>query len=160
MTIDMDDIVAFNQQQLEHISTHQQLVWGWVSKLMLDVFGHDQTKFQKTQYSAFVNSRQSLNQSKDGKDPEYQKNLNSAAIQEHITNEVHHPEYWDATGFDSMPVRCAIQMYFDWKSRSVQRGTSMTSFWEFNIEKLKNQPTAQKIVEHLRREDDLGDLIV
>lgn len=154
--VDLEEVIEFNQQQIEHIQLHQSLIWDWVSKMMQDVLIHDKTKFAKSQYAAFVQSRQSLNQSKDGKDKEYQKHLNSASIQEHIHSEVHHPEYWDDKGFDTMPVRCAIQMYYDWKSRSLQRGTSMTAFWDFNIAKLQNQPTAQKIVEHLRKEDDWG----
>jgi len=149
----LKEIIAFNQQQLTHIKMHQELVFGWIQTLIKDILNHDHTKFSPDQYTTFVESRTSLNDAQSGADANYQKYLHTEAIQAHITGEPHHPEYWDKVGFDSMPIRCAIQMYYDWKSRSLQRGTSMDGFWETNIAKLTQQPTALAVVNHLKLED-------
>jgi hypothetical protein len=48
-----------------------------------------------------------------------------------------------------MPLDQIIIMFFDWKSRSLQRGTNFQDFLPFNMEKLKNQPKAKVVVELL-----------
>jgi hypothetical protein len=51
-----------------------------------------------------------------------------------------------------MPVDAAIQMYFDWKSRCIQKGNTMDGFWQYNLNKLSKQPTAKAIVIKLRQD--------
>lgn len=144
----MQEIIDFNLQQLTHIQFVQRLVHQFCSNLTMEAIGHDTTKFSNAEYDTFVNSRKSLNESKDGKDENYQKFLNSQGIQHHITQNRHHPEYWDAIG-QEMPLDQIIIMFFDWKSRSIQRGTNFADFLPFNLEKLKNQPKARVVVELL-----------
>lgn len=148
----MKEIIDFNLQQVDHVRIHQELVLQFAYDLVKESLRHDRSKFSEAEYKAFVDSRQSLNQSKTGTDPEYQKHLNGEAIQHHIHNNTHHPEYWDDKGENTMPVSCAIQMYFDWKSRSVQRNNGMDSFWAFNLSKLTKQPAALAIVSQLRKD--------
>jgi len=145
-----EKIIAFNQQQIEHAQRVRELVLRFCYDLIWEVNQHDNSKFAGKEYFAFIESRESLNNSPDGKDAEYQKHLNSDAIQSHITSNAHHPEYWDKQK-TMMPITEAIIMYFDWMARSHQRGTKMKDFWAFNTEKLKNQPEALALVEYLRK---------
>jgi len=144
-----EEVVAYNRQQLEHIGLVQEVTVDLATKLLNSVLRHDSSKFDKEEYWTFVDSRNSLNASKDGKDLQYQKFLNSEAIQRHITSSPHHPEYWD-TRSEEMPIEYVIQMFFDWYSRSKQRKTNMRDFWEFNISKLIKQPKALALVTALR----------
>lgn len=145
---DKSEIVNYNKQQLEHIELVQQLVLNFCCELMLESVGHDTSKFDNDEYWTFIESCSSLNNSKDGKDVNYQKFLNSEAIQKHITENKHHPEYWDKRN-EMMPIIQAIIMFFDWESRSIQRGTPMSNFREFNTDKLTKQPHALNLVNYL-----------
>jgi hypothetical protein len=148
---DINKMVAFNKDQVRHINLVQQMVSNFAYAVQSAALAHDESKFSDEEYLAFVDSRDSLNASKDGTDEEYQKNVKGASIQAHINNNPHHPEYWDRVG-KPMPLKDIIVMFFDWYSRSVQRGTGMDGFWQYNLEKLKNQPHAIPVVEILRRE--------
>ena len=157
--MDFKEIVAFNLQQVEHIRIHQEMVFQWASGLIQGTFGHDRSKFNEDQYWTFVEGRTTLHSSPDGKDEGFKKYLHTDAIQRHITQERHHPEHWDLQGEDSMPIACAIQMYFDWKARCTQNGRSMEAFWESNVARLTKQPTARVVVEQLKLEDEIGLLL-
>lgn len=147
--MDIKELTDFNKQQLEHISLVQGLVFKFCNTLMNEALRHDFSKFDLEEYETFVSSRSALNSSKDGRDVDYQKFLNGAAIQRHITENPHHPEYWDKRGKEMPPLQ-VILMFFDWVSRSHQRGTPFNDFWEFNTAKLKNQPHALALVNFLR----------
>ena len=151
MSVNLGDIIDYNQQQVEHIQRVQKLVFNFCSQLMEAALEHDASKFSPLEYYTFVQSKSTLNESKDGKDDNYQKFLNSPGIQKHITENSHHPEYWDVKE-KLMPVTEIIIMFFDWLSRSQQRHTNFNDFWIFNCEKLKNQPHALEIVKTLKRE--------
>lgn len=146
--MNVQEIINFNTQQIKHIKLVQQLVLNFCNNLMTEVLKHDESKFSEIEYATFVESRQTLNQSKDGKDEGYQKYLQSEAIQHHINNNSHHPEYWDRLN-KNMPLEQVIIMFFDWKSRSIDRGTDFKDFLPYNLDKLKNQPRAKAVVELL-----------
>ncbi len=148
---DLYKIKQFNRDQIEHIQLVQKLCWDFCDEIMREVIKHDNSKWSPAEYDAFVEARDSLRGSSDGKDEEYQKHLKSDAIQHHITNNRHHPEYWDAIG-ELMPVSEVIMMYFDWKSRCMAKGNSMEGFWDYNLKKLEKQPHAIAIVTALRRD--------
>lgn len=148
---DMKRIVAFNEDQIDHVIIVQRQVLNFCHKIMTSAIEHDRSKFSSLEYEAFVASRESLNQSKTGNDEDYQKHLKGEAIQHHIHNNPHHAEYWDKRG-EKMPVHEVISMFFDWRSRSIAKGGGMEGFWEYNLAKLKNQPHAIPIVEALREE--------
>lgn len=143
--MEIDKVVAFNQQQLEHMALVQEQVFAFCNELLAEAIRHDHSKFCHKEYETFVASRESLNSSKDGMDLAYRTFLNGESIQHHITENRHHPEYWDKRG-EKMPPIQAIIMYMDWRSRSIQRGTDFDDFWEFNCSKLKNQPDALALV--------------
>ena len=148
---DLDKIKKFNRDQIEHVRIVQEQILGFCHTLIFEAFQHDQSKWSDEEYDAFVASRESLRGSKDGTDEDYQKHLKGEAIQHHILNNSHHPEYWDKIG-ETMPLHEIIAMFFDWRSRSLQRKSSMDDFWKYNIDKLKNQPHAVPIVEAMKRE--------
>ena len=150
---DMKKIIAFNEDQIDHVVLIQRQVLDLCNKLLVSAIEHDRSKFSELEYTAFVESRDSLNQSKDGNDAEYQKHLKGEAIQHHITNNPHHAEYWDARN-EHMPFHEIVSMFFDWRSRCLAKGGNMDAFWEYNIAKLKNQPHAIAIVECLKEEYD------
>lgn len=147
--MEMKRIVDFNRQQLRHIALVQGMVRQFCDMLAQQAILHDQGKFDEVEYATFIESRESLNSSRDGNDEEYRRHCNSEAIRHHVENNEHHPEYWDKVG-EEMPVHEAIIMFFDWLSRSVQRGTNMDDFWEYNVAKLERHPTAKAIVESLK----------
>ena len=145
--MDVKEIIAFNEQQLEHMRLVRHCMFNLIISLQASILEHDESKFSEKEYEAFVASRESLNNSKTGNDLDYQKHLNSEAIQSHIKTNPHHPEYWNDV---RMPIEYVIQMFFDWYSRSIQRGTKMNDFWEFNLAKLDKQPEAKTMVQALK----------
>ncbi len=146
----MDKIIEFNQTQLRHVRIVQKLVMSFCSRLMAGAIEHDVSKFGPKEYATFVASVDSLAAAKSGFDPEYQKQLNTEAIQHHILNNPHHPEAWPR---GEMPFEHIVAMFFDWLSRSIEKGTSMDDFWEYNLAKLKeHQPHAIPIVETMKRD--------
>lgn len=151
MQIEIDKALAWNKEQREHEQIVQGQTWDFCNQIMTTAIKHDSSKWQDLEYKAFLDSHDSLKQSQTGTDKEYQKHLKGEAIQHHIKNNPHHAEYWDVKG-ETMPVYEIISMFFDWRSRSIQKGTDMEGFWEYNIAKLKNQPHAIPIVEALKAE--------
>lgn len=144
-------IIEFNRDQVKHIQLVQTYALNFTHELMQEAVEHDTTKWFKEEYDTFVNSRNSLNQSKDGKDMNYQKTLLSDAVQHHYKHNKHHPEYWKDEP-NSMPVIEVIIMFFDWASRTVAKGGQLDNFWSYNIQKLKEcqQDHAIAIVERLK----------
>lgn len=128
-------IFDFVQDQASHVRLVQSQVWSFCNKLMDEAIAHDKSKFSDKEMPAFVASRDSLNQSKDGFDPEYQKQLMGEAIQHHVKTNSHHPEYWKAVG-QKMPLYEIIAMFFDWRSRSLVKSIPVSNFWEYNKKKL------------------------
>lgn len=151
MKLEIEKVLAFNKDQIEHVELVQRQVFEFCIKIMMSAIEHDKSKFDRLEYEGFINSRDSLRSSADGQDEEYQKHFKTEAIQHHVLNNPHHPEYWDARG-EKMPVHEAISMFFDWRSRCIAKGGDMESFWPYNIAKLKKQPHALSIVEALKRE--------
>jgi hypothetical protein len=149
--MNLGDIISYNQEQVEHIQRVQKLVFNFCNQIMEAVLEHDSSKFSSLEYFTFVKSKDILNASVNGKDVNYQSMLNSEGIQKHITENSHHPEYWD-TKNELMPIKEAIIMFFDWLSRSQQRKTDFNNFWIYNCDKLKDQPHALEIVKTLKRE--------
>jgi hypothetical protein len=144
-------IVAFNNDQIEHLQILQKQVLEFTNKILIAAIEHDRSKWSEIEYSTFVDARTSLRGSKDGKDEAYQRDYRSEAIQHHVQNNPHHPEHWDQKG-EPMPVHEVISMFFDWRSRCISKGGSMEDFWSYNLAKLTNQPHAVPIVEALKRE--------
>lgn len=149
--MNLEKIKAFNNDQKDHELLVAKQIMELVGMFLNEAITHDRSKWSDKEYDAFIDSRDSLRGSADGKDEEYQKALKGEAIQHHITENPHHPEYWDKRD-QLMPVHQAIIMYFDWKSRCLAKGTSMAAFWDYNLAKLTKQPHAKVIVECLRRE--------
>ena len=149
--MDIEKAIKWNKEQREHEQIVQGQVLDFCYKIMETGIKHDSSKWKDLEYKAFLDSHDSLRQSKTGTDEEYQKHLKGDAIQHHIKNNPHHAEYWDERK-ERMPVYEIISMFFDWRSRSIQKGTDMEGFWEYNIAKLKNQPHAIPIVEALKVE--------
>lgn len=150
----MKEIIEFNETQLKHMRIVQMLVHDFCDNLMTDAIQHDKSKFSEKEYETFVGSTESLKQSKTGMDENYQRNLNTEAIQHHITTNPHHPE---AHEFGKMPFSDIIAMFFDWEARSIQKGTAMEDFWEYNLAKLeKYQPQAIQVVELMKEESDIS----
>lgn len=149
----LDKIMGHNKQQREHEQIFQKLILDFCNKLLKEAITHDTSKWGEIEYATFIESRDSLNKAQTGKDEGYQKYLKSDAIQHHILNNLHHPEYWDSLN-QEMPLEHVVAMFFDWKSRSIQKGTDLEGFWEYNLEKLKNQPKAIAIVELLKKYND------
>lgn len=145
------DIIAFNKDQVQHVQILQKLVLQFVNDIMKESIEHDTSKWGDVEYTTFVNSRKDLNNSKNGTDANYQKNLTSEAIQHHYKNNKHHPEYWKDKE-NSMPVEEIIIMFFDWASRTIAKGGMLVDFWEYNISKLREckQHHAIPIVDGLR----------
>lgn len=149
--MEMEKIVAFNKDQAQHIRLVQQFCWDFVKDLMAEVVVHDWSKWESEEYETFVDSRNKLKASQNGKDEEYQKTLAFEAIKHHYKYNSHHPEYWYARG-ESMPLHEIVIMFFDWLSRSYAKRESMAGFWDYNIEKLEvtNQSHAIAVVKMLR----------
>ena len=150
----MEDVIKYNKQQIEHIKMVQEFVHDFCHGLMVEAIKHDQSKFSENEYEDFVSKQNVLNTTTTGLDDNYQKSVKSLGIQTHIKTNPHHPEYWDGVGMQ-MPINQAIIMYYDWKSRSIQRGTKMEDFWEHNTRKLKNHPRALSMVQLLASEDGI-----
>lgn len=148
--MDNQKLLAFNQDQVKHIQMVQRNVLNFCTELMNEVLKHDESKFSEEEYFAFIESRDSLRASKTGTDEDYQKHLKGQSIQHHITENPHHPEYWDKRDL-LMPITQAIIMFFDWYSRSKQNGTSMEGFWDHNMNKLKKQDGARMVACCLRK---------
>jgi hypothetical protein len=146
----MEEIMNFNLDQIQHQQYLQNLVLDFVDVIVRDAIRHDETKWKENEYQQFIESRDSLRNSKDGKDSEYQKLLNSTAIQHHITENKHHPEYWTSRKME-MPIEQILLMFFDWASRCIQKGSEMSDFWDYNMQKLQEQPKAKIVVELLRK---------
>ena len=153
--MEIQDVIKYNIQQINHIKMVQQYIHGYCNRLMTEAIDHDQSKFNKNEYEDFVSKQNILNTTTNGLDDNYKNSVKSSGIQTHIKTNPHHPEYWDELG-TQMPIHQAIIMYYDWKSRSVQRGTKMEDFWEHNTRKLKNHPRALAMVELLAQEDGLN----
>jgi len=152
LTEEQKKIIAFNKDQKDHVIIFQRMIQRFCELLTEHAIFHDYSKFtDPEEYFAFIESRDSLRGSKDGKDEEYQKHLKSDAIQKHITENQHHPEYWNARN-KTMPLVHVISMFFDWASRTKQKGSNMDDFWPFNMEKLVRQQHAQIIVETMKRD--------
>jgi len=147
----MDKIIAFNEDQIDHVILVQQQTLDFCHKIMSTAITHDRSKFSPLEYKAFVESRDSLRSAKTGHDEDYQKHLMGEGIQHHIHNNPHHAEYWDERN-RKIPVHEVISMFFDWRSRSLAQGEGMDGFWDYNLKKLKNQQHAIPIVEALRAE--------
>lgn len=148
----MEDVVKYNKQQIEHIKMVQEFIHEFCMKLMKEAIKHDQSKFNENEYEDFVAKQNILNTTATGLDESYKASVKSTGIQTHIKTNPHHPEYWDLLETE-MPIHQAIIMYYDWKSRSQQRGTKMEDFWEHNTRKLKNHPRALTLVKLLAQED-------
>jgi hypothetical protein len=149
--INVKEIMSWNQNQKEHEMLVSLGLFMIIQKLFQGMIIHDASKWSTGEYEEFLDAATSLRASVDGKDADYQKHLMSGAIQHHITENEHHPEYWDKRG-EPMPVHEIIIMYFDWCSRAAQKGTTLDAFWDFNLSKLKKQAHAIPVVEALRRE--------
>lgn len=149
--MNIEKVLAFNNDQIDHLQILQKQVLEFANKLIVAAIEHDRSKWSAIEYETFVGARESLRGSKDGKDENYQKDYKSEAIQHHVKNNPHHPEYWDLRG-ELMPIHEIISMYFDWRSRCIAKGGNMDSFWEYNLAKLKTQAHAIPIVEVLKRE--------
>jgi hypothetical protein len=147
----MNDIIDWNEEQREHEQIFQQLCLEFNVFIINEAIKHDNSKWSAEEYETFLGARDSLRGSKDGTDKEYTNHYKSDAIQHHVKNNSHHPEFWDERGLP-MPVVNVIAMFFDWLSRSKQRNMNMDDFWEYNISKLSNQPHAIQIVEALKRD--------
>lgn len=150
MDFNTKNIEEYNQEQLEHIQLVQKLVFAFCNDLMERAIDHDTSKFSGKEYWTFVESKEALSKSQNGKDKDYQKYLTSDAIQHHYQNNKHHPEYWDSLK-EEMPIYEAIIMFFDWYARSLQKKESFDNFWEYNLEKLSNQSEAKNLVEYMKK---------
>ena len=135
--------------QVEHCNIYRDLVLNFCTKLMKDANSHDTSKFSDKEYDGFISNQLAFLEAKTGFDSEYQKGLKSEAIQHHILNNKHHPEYWSSRK-KVMPLEYVILMFFDWLSRSIQKGDDMDSFWSYNISKLDDQVLPKEVV-HLMR---------
>src|SRR3990167_7566082 len=110
---EIEKVKKFNQDQRDHEILFNKSIWNLCNSLMTAAIEHDRSKWSNKEYDTFVQSRDSLRGSATGKDEAYQKNLNSEAIQAHICDNSHHPEYWDKRN-EVMPLWAIISMYFDW----------------------------------------------
>lgn len=149
--MDIEKVMKFNKDQIEHLQILQKQVLEFCNKITVSAIEHDTSKWSEKEYQTFVGSRDSLRGSTTGQDEDYQKQFKSEAIQHHVHNNPHHPEYWDSRGL-VMPVHEIISMFFDWRSRCIAKGGGMDGFWTYNIAKLKTQSHAVPIVEALKRE--------
>lgn len=149
--MEMEKIIQFNNDQIEHLQILQKQVLAFCNKLFSAAIEHDTSKWSSIEYEEFVRQRTALRGSTDGKDKAYQDGYRTDAIQHHVKNNSHHPEYWDARG-ERMPLHEIISMFLDWNSRCIQKGGDMEKFWEYNIAKLSNQKHAIAIVEAMKAE--------
>jgi len=150
MPVDDEKVLAFNRDQRRHEVIVGHLVREFCNTLMAEVLAHDLSKWDEDEYWTFVEARDTLNASRDGQDPGYQEQLMSEAIQNHVTLNHHHPEAW----IGNMPLVQVIIMYFDWRSRCVQRHVGMGDFWAHNIGKLHHDLRARAVVEMMLFDDD------
>jgi hypothetical protein len=152
--MDMGEIIQWNEEQREHEQIFQRLCLTWCHDMAQQAITHDNSKWSEGEYRTFLGARDSLRGSATGQDKEYAKHYNSEAIQHHVRSNNHHPEFWP---HGDMPVVCIVMMFFDWLSRSMQKGTGLSGFWEYNLKKLEHQPHAIPIVEALRREYEIPE---
>lgn len=145
------EIINHNNDQKTHEIMFQKNILEFCNKILVSAVEHDLSKWSEKEYETFVNARSSLRGSKTGKDKDYQKTFLTEAVQHHVLNNPHHPEYWDRLD-KPMPVQYVIEMFFDWYSRCQQKGTPFNDFWDYNLSKLSNQPHAKVIVECLKRD--------
>lgn len=149
--MEIEKVLQFNNDQIEHLQILQKQVLEFCNKLMTSAIEHDRSKWSAVEYEEFVRQRTALRGSVDGKDKAYQDGYRTEAIQHHVNNNPHHPEYWDSRGL-KMPLHEIISMFLDWNSRCIQKGGDMEKFWEYNIAKLKTQSHAIPIVEAMKAE--------
>lgn len=82
-------------------------------KLIANGYIHDNSKLRGIELLY-------LNDETQDKDPEKFK----LAINQHVTTNPHHPEYWSG-GIDEMPREYKAEMVCDWHSRSSEFGTDL-----------------------------------
>jgi len=133
--MDIEKIIRFNKDQYQHVALFQELIWIFVNKLIQETLRHDESKLSEEEYEGFLNCFESMKQSKDGYDKDYQEGLKTEAIKHHVTENPHHAEYWNKRN-KTMPIDCIIAMYFDGMSRSIQKGADFADFVDYNIKKL------------------------
>lgn len=152
--VNLGQVLEFNADQLLHMSIFQQLIQILSGALVDEAITHDMTKFRAEEFRAFLENVNVCRESKTGNEEDYQKGYRSDGIQHHVHYSRHHPEYWSIRHL-KMPFTDIIAMYFDWLSRTIQKGNTDTfyGFWDYNLEKLRNdQEHAIPIVKELRRE--------
>ena len=150
-TPELKDIQAWNLEQLKHVELVQRLLLFLTHLITERSLAHDRSKFTDEEYVTFLCSHEILNQARSGDDESYKRCFKTVAIQHHVKNNQHHPEYWDARA-EPMPFLEIIIMYFDWLSRTIQKGSDYREFRDYNFKKLENQPHAKVIVESLEKQ--------
>jgi hypothetical protein len=58
-------------------------------------------------------------------DPDPNREMFLAALQQHVTTNPHHPEFWGSKGISDMPRLYLAELVADWHSRSSEQGTSL-----------------------------------
>ena len=86
---------------------------------------------------------------------ESESKLSSAAINEHVTSNPHHPEYWN--GIENMPRLYIAEMVCDWASRSHEFGNDLREWIKDKATKKFKMKVQSKVYKEIK---DLVDILL
>ena len=86
---------------------------------------------------------------------ESESKLSSAAINEHVTSNPHHPEYWN--GIENMPSLYIAEMVCDWASRSHEFGNDLREWIKDKATKKFKMKVQSKVYKEIK---DLVDILL
>lgn len=90
-------------------------------KLLKNSYLHDNSKFSGIEWKYLRTSE--LVRTGDCKDEKDQKKCFQLALEQHVKNNMHHPEYWGGIKF--MPPEYLAEMVCDLNARSIEFGTDL-----------------------------------
>lgn len=112
----MDNRFDFLCDTMLHVTEVQENLEEIASQLRRRGFAHDRTKFQKTEFDAFVSTREKFKKANFGS-KEYQECTDAVqlAVDHHYKYNRHHTGRWP-NGIDDMSLIDIIEMLADWKA--------------------------------------------
>jgi hypothetical protein len=173
----MEKFSGFNEKTrhfVERTNSHISKVQLWANiiqdnfpeyyNLRLETMGHDSSKFESPEVLPYIEINWYYKCKKEGIEYEYDEEYCNKASYHHITNNKHHPEYWDPeikieclnsgardkpgkyiVDATRMPLIQIVAMCCDWCAMSSEVGGSPIKWankmigtrWNFNNEQIK-----------------------
>lgn len=143
------------QDTIDHIKRVQHLLTEAMNNLMARAAGHDQSKLEEPEKSAFDRLKAlSLSGMAYGSE-EYRACLRAEkpAINHHYANNCHHPEFY-SNGVDGMSLLDLLEMLVDWKAASerMANGGDIARSIEINTDRFSLSPQLVSILRNTAKE--------